>query len=64
MKFYLIAGEASGDTRGAEVMRSLVTLASARGGAVEFHGASVRAAEAILEETEIHHRGHEEHEGR
>ena len=39
MKLYLIAGEASGDTRGAEVMRSLTTLAAARGQSVEFHGA-------------------------
>ena len=47
MKFYLIAGEASGDTRGAEVMRSLVTLASARGGAVEFHGAGGPQMQAL-----------------
>ena len=39
MKLYLIAGEASGDARGAEVMRSLVALAEARGETVEFHGA-------------------------
>ncbi|MCX6967780.1 MAG: lipid-A-disaccharide synthase [Verrucomicrobia bacterium] len=39
MKLYLIAGEASGDARGAEVMRSLVPLAAARGVNVEFHGA-------------------------
>jgi len=39
MKLYLIAGEASGDTRGAEVMNSLVALAAARGENVEFHGA-------------------------
>ena len=39
MKLYLIAGEASGDTRAAEVMRSLSALAAARGQSVEFHGA-------------------------
>jgi len=39
MKLYLIAGEASGDSRAAEVMRSLSALAAARGEAVEFHGA-------------------------
>ena len=39
MKLYLIAGEASGDFRGAEVMRSLTMLAAARGEPVEFHGA-------------------------
>ena len=39
MKLYLIAGEASGDARGAEVMRSLTALAAARGESVVFHGA-------------------------
>ena len=39
MKLYLIAGEASGDTRGAEVMKSLTSRAAARGEGVEFHGA-------------------------
>ena len=39
MKLYLIAGEASGDSRAAEVMRSLSALATARGETVEFHGA-------------------------
>ena len=39
MKLYLIAGEASGDTRAAEVMRSLSALAAERGESVEFHGA-------------------------
>ena len=39
MNFYLIAGEASGDSRGAEVMASLSALALARGESVEFHGA-------------------------
>ena len=38
MKFYLIAGEASGDARGAELMKSLSALAQARGDTVEFHG--------------------------
>ena len=37
MKLYLIAGEASGDTRGAEVMRSLLELAGGNG--VQFYGA-------------------------
>ena len=39
MKLYLLAGEASGDARGAEVMRSLAVLAAARGEPLEFHGA-------------------------
>jgi len=39
MKFYLIAGEASGDARGAELMKSVAALAGARGVAVEFSGA-------------------------
>jgi len=39
MKLYLIAGEASGDARAAELMRSLNALAAARGETVEYHGA-------------------------
>ena len=39
MKLYLIAGEASGDARGAEVMKSLLTRAEACGQSVEFFGA-------------------------
>lgn len=39
MKLYLIAGEASGDARGAEVMQSLTALAREHGGSVEFYGA-------------------------
>ena len=39
MKLYLIAGEASGDARGAELMRSLAELAAAQGGSIEFFGA-------------------------
>ena len=39
MKFYLIAGETSGDARGAEVMASLAMLTAARNQKVEFHGA-------------------------
>jgi len=54
MKLYLIAGEASGDARGAELMRALVGLAGARGGGgMEFYGAGgpqMRAlAPAILD---------------
>jgi lipid-A-disaccharide synthase len=39
MKLYLIAGEASGDTRAAELMRSLNALAADRGETIEYHGA-------------------------
>ncbi|HWL54712.1 MAG TPA: lipid-A-disaccharide synthase [Chthoniobacteraceae bacterium] len=39
MKLYLIAGEASGDARGAEVMRSLSHQAEADGVALSFRGA-------------------------
>lgn len=53
MKLYLIAGEASGDARAVEVMRSLATLAAERGESVEFFGAGgpqMRAmAPAILD---------------
>jgi len=39
MKLYLIAGEASGDARGAEVMKSLLLRAGECGAQVEFFGA-------------------------
>lgn len=39
MKLYLIAGEASGDTRGAELMSSLTAMAAASGQPAEFFGA-------------------------
>ncbi|MEI8233140.1 MAG: lipid-A-disaccharide synthase [Verrucomicrobiota bacterium] len=39
MNFYLIAGEASGDARAAEVMRHLAARARARGEAAHFYGA-------------------------
>ncbi|MEI6351759.1 MAG: lipid-A-disaccharide synthase [Verrucomicrobiota bacterium] len=39
MRFYLLAGEASGDARGAEVMRALTVEAATRGETVEFLGA-------------------------
>ena len=47
MKFYLIAGEASGDARGAEVMASLSALAAARGEKMEFHGAGGPQMQAL-----------------
>ncbi len=47
MKLYLIAGEASGDARGAEVMRGLGVLAAARGEALEFYGAGGPQMQAI-----------------
>lgn len=39
MKLYLIAGEASGDARGAEVMRALSELAGTQGISLSFRGA-------------------------
>ena len=39
MKLYVIAGEPSGDSRGAELMRALVALGTAQNEPVEFHGA-------------------------
>jgi len=50
MKFYLIAGEASGDARGAELMRSLSDLASAKGAAPEFLGAGGPQMRALAPE--------------
>lgn len=47
MKLYLIAGEASGDARGAEVMRSLTELAAAQGTDVQFFGAGGPQMQAI-----------------
>ena len=45
MKLYLVAGEASGDARGAELMRAL----TARDSSLEFFGAGGREATAALE---------------
>ena len=39
MKLYLIAGEPSGDSRGAELMRSVSALGLAQNEPIEFHGA-------------------------
>ena len=39
MNLYIIAGEASGDARGAELMQSLARWANARGEDLTFHGA-------------------------
>ena len=47
MKFYLIAGEASGDARGAELMASLSAVAATRGEPVEFHGAGGPAMRSL-----------------
>jgi len=47
MKLYLIAGEASGDARGAEVMKSLAVLAAAQGRSLEFFGAGGPQMRAI-----------------
>lgn len=47
MKLYLIAGEASGDARGAEVMRSLIDLTASQGTALEFYGAGGPQMQAL-----------------
>ncbi len=50
MKLYLIAGEASGDARGAEVMEGLATLFAERGEPVTFHGAGGPKMKALAPE--------------
>ncbi|XHR26986.1 MAG: lipid-A-disaccharide synthase [Chthoniobacteraceae bacterium] len=47
MKLYLIAGEASGDARAAEVMKGLSALASEKGVAVEYLGAGGPKMQAL-----------------
>jgi len=47
MRLYLIAGEESGDARGAEVMRGLADLAARQGGSLEFFGAGGRQMRAL-----------------
>ena len=47
MNFYLIAGEASGDARAAEVMQHLRTLAQARGETAHFYGAGGPKMQAL-----------------
>jgi len=47
MNFYLIAGEASGDARAAEVMQHLTALARARGEDVHFYGAGGPKMQAL-----------------
>lgn len=47
MKLYLIAGEASGDSRAAEVMRGLNALAAAHGENIEYHGAGGPGMKAL-----------------
>ena len=47
MRLYLIAGEESGDARGAEVMRGLADLAAREGETLEFFGAGGRQMQAL-----------------